>query len=237
MKFNNLIILFSILLFIGCASDDKKINLDAKPEKQIPLKSKKLNKVRKGTLYSRAGASLFADKKDLQIGDILQVNISESLQNDTKNTRALTKNNTSSLGGGIFAPVTGVTNTTGTTARINKLNNALGVGFNSKSANAFSGSATSKFDEKFSTIISVVITDIYQNGNYFIKGHKELLINEQKQKIAISGVIRPYDITPDNTVVSSQIANLKILYEKDGEEVDSLDKSWGTRIIETIWPF
>ena len=55
--------------------------------------------------------------------------------------------------------------------------------------------------------------------------------------IAISGVIRPYDITPENTVVSSQIANLKILYKKNGEEVDTLEKSWGTKIIETIWPF
>ena len=237
MKFRNLITLSIVLLFIGCSTDEKKINLDAKPEKQIPLKSKKISKIHKGTLYSRAGASLFADKKDLQIGDILQVNINETLKNDSKNSRALTNSNTSALGGGIFTPANGVTNTTGTAARIAKLNNALGIGFSSTSSSSFNGSASSKFDEKFSTIISVVIMEIYRNGNYFIKGNKKLLINNQEQQIGISGVIRPYDISPENTVLSSQIANLKILYDKEGEEADSLEKPWGTKLLEVIWPF
>ena len=236
MKFNFFYFIFIGFIFIGC-SDQKNINLDQKPPKQVPLKTKKFATHYKGTLYSRAGASLFADKKDLQIGDIIQVNISESLKNDSKNSRALTKNNSNSLGGGLFAPVKGVTNTAGTTARINRLNNALGVGFSSTTANSFSGSATSKFDEKFSTIISVVITNIYQNGNYFIKGNKELLINNQKQEIGISGVIRPYDISPDNTVLSSQIANLKVVYIKTGEEYEVLHKPWAARFIENIWPF
>jgi len=237
MKLKNITLIFVVLFYVGCSSTVKEINLDSKPKNQIPTKIKKKKPNFKGSLYSRAGGSLFADKQDLQIGDILQVNISESLKNDTKNTRALTKTNTTALGGGVFAPVKGVTNTIGTTKKLNQFNNALGVGFNSSTANSFSGSATIKADEKFSTIISVVISRIYRNGNYFIKGEKELLINGQKQNIAISGVIRPYDISPENTILSSQIANLKILYKKDGEDEDSLNKSWGTRFIEYIWPF
>lgn len=234
MKVKNILFLSFIILFAGCSMSKKEINLDEKPKNQVPLKVKKYKKSYKGTLYSRAGASLFADKKDLQIGDILQVNISETLKNDTKNSRALTKNNSSSLGGGVFVPGA---STAGTTAKLARINNILGVGFSTTSSNSFNGSATSKFDEKFSTVISVVITEIYQNGNYFIKGNKKLLINNQEQKIGISGVIRPYDISPENTVLSSQIANLKILYDKEGEEVDSLEKSWGTKLLELIWPF
>ena len=64
-----------------------------------------------------------------------------------------------------------------------------------------------------------------------------LICELQKQKIAISGIIRPYDISPTNTVLSSQIANLKILYKKDGDDSNSLEKSWGTKFIEAIWPF
>ncbi|HIP11910.1 MAG TPA: flagellar basal body L-ring protein FlgH [Arcobacter sp.] len=237
MKFSIIFVLFVALFFNACSATKKELNLDERPEMQIPIKVKKQTKNYKGTLYSRAGASLFADKKDLQIGDILQVNISEALKNDSKNTRALTKDNTSSLGAGVLAPGTGVLNSAGTTSRIGRFNNAFNVGFSSKTANSFSGSATSKFDESFSTLISVVIIRVYQNGNYFIKGTKKLLINNQKQEIGISGVIRPYDISPENTVSSSQIANLKVLYKKDGEEVDVLEKSWGTKIIETIWPF
>jgi flagellar L-ring protein precursor FlgH len=222
---------------VGCSAK-QKLDLDAKPENQFPIMNEKKPETSfKGSLYSQAGTSLFADKKDLQIGDILQVNISETLTKNSKSSKDLGKDTSSSLGGGVFAAATGVTNTPGTEARINRLNNALGVGFNSSSSNSFTGTATSKDDEAFTTVVSVVITNIYQNGNYFIKGTKELLINDEKQQISISGIIRPYDISPENTVLSSQIANLKILYDKEGEENDSLQKPWGTKLIEKIWPF
>lgn len=233
-------IFFSIcccFFLIGCSAK-QKLDLDAKPENQFPVtKDKKEESSYKGSLYSQAGTSLFADKKDLQVGDILQVNISETLTKNSKTSKDLTKDTSSSLGGGVFAGATGVTNTPGTQARINQFNNALGVGFKSSSSNSFSGATTAKDDEAFTTIVSVVITNIYQNGNYFIKGTKELLINDEKQQISISGIIRPYDISPENTVLSSQIANLKILYDKEGDENDSLQKPWGTKFIEKIWPF
>ena len=50
-------------------------------------------------------------------------------------------------------------------------------------------------------------------------------------------MIRPYDITPENTIYSHQLANLKIKYVKDGEENDGNHKSWGTKVLETVWPF
>ena len=236
MKYS--IYLAIVVLFTACSSkDDVSINLNEKPKEQIKLQQKEKRKSFRGSLYSQQGTSLFADKKDLQIGDILQVNIEESLKNNSKNSKDLTKTNTSALGGGIVAPATGLTASAAVLSRLAKINNGIGIGFNTNSNSTFKGSSSSKVDEKFSTVVSVVISEIYQNGNYFIKGTKELLINEQKQKIAISGVIRPYDISPTNTVLSSQIANLKILYKKDGDENDSLNKSWGTKIIEAIWPF
>ena len=236
MKYSLLVM--SLVFFVGCGSKD--INLDERPPKQnpIPKTNKKFVKPNaKGSLYTREGTSLFADKKDLLIGDILQVNISEALTNDTSNSRALTKANDAVLGGGVITPLTGVTPSNDTNRITGRFNKTFGIGFNSSSSSSFSGSVASTVDESFETIISVVITDIYQNGNYFIKGSKELLINDQKQAIIVSGVIRPYDISPDNTINSSQIANFKLLYEKDGDETDTLEKPWGTRILETIWPF
>ncbi|MBI3873556.1 MAG: flagellar basal body L-ring protein FlgH [Arcobacter sp.] len=221
----------------GCSSK-QKIDFDSKPENQFPVaKEKKEEAGFKGSLYSRAGTSLFADKKDLQIGDIVQVNISETLTKNSAVTKALSSKNTSALGGGILAPIKGVTNYAGTTKTLANVNDTLGIGSNSTSSSTFDGSTKAKADEKFETVISAVITNIYQNGNYFIKGSKELLINDEKQAIAISGVIRPYDISPDNTVLSSQIANLKILYDKAGDDSESLEKPWGTKILNKIWPF
>ena len=92
-------------------------------------------------------------------------------------------------------------------------------------------------NENFDTKISAIIDETYQNGNYFIKGNKEVIIDGQKQEIVITGVIRPYDITSDNSINSSQIANLKMLYKKDGAEADLLQVPWGTKILRAIWPF
>ena len=231
----NFVLFLMINIMTGCAASKNKIEFK-KPIMQVPKKVKKVQ-VRKGSLYSQQGASLFADKKDLQIGDIIQVVINETLSSNSKNTRDLKKDTTTGIGGGVFAPSAGVTLFGGGTKLLKAANNNIGIGFNSKSANAFKGSSATKSDEAFSTIVSVIIEQIYQNGNYYIKGSKEMLINGQRQLIVISGVIRPYDITPENTIPSSQLANLKIMYRKAGDDADSLEKPWGTKIIETIMPF
>lgn len=223
----------ALLLFTGC-TPKQEIDIDTTPKMQVQKIVEQPVK-RKGALYSRKGASLFADKKDLQVGDIIQVLIAETLTNDSTNERDLSKSNSTSIGGGTFVSPTSASS--GAKNRVNKLNSALGVGFSSTSSNTFSGSAETKVDEEFTTTISAIIEQTYQNGNYFIKGSKEMLINGEKQNIKVSGVIRPYDITPENTVESSQLANLKILYLKDGEDSEALKKGWGTRLIEAISPF
>ncbi len=223
------------ILFSGCTPEKPEISFE-KPEIQVP---KKVNQVKrnKGSLYSVQGASLFADKKDLQIGDIIQIIISEDLQSNSNNKRELSSDRSSSLGGGLFTGTNG--NTLGglPNKAVNELNGNLGIDFNTESSSADKGTVKTQFTETFSTTISAIIEETYQNGNYFIKGSKELLIEGQKQKIIVTGVIRPYDITSDNSVNSGQIANLKVLYDKEGVEADVLETPWGTKFLRKIWPF
>ena len=222
----------------GCASKEdkvKELNIDAKPKLQIPKVVEPVRK-RKGTLYSRRGASLFADKKDLQVGDIIQVLIIESLQNTSKDERKTNRTNNTGINGGLtLAPGTDTSTLVGQAAK--EANGFLGIGVKSSSTNTFNGKSESKNDEEFTTNISAIIEQTYQNGNYYIKGSKVMLINGQKQIIKISGVIRPYDITPDNTIKSSQMANLKVLYDKQGSEVDATEKPWGSELLEKISPY
>jgi len=200
---NIVLISFVLIFFSACAATEEKLDF-TKPKMQIPKPTKVVEK-KKGSLYTRKGPSLFADKKDLQIGDIIQVRIDESLTSDTNNKRELTRTDETNLGGGLLTPMAG---------------NTL-------------GGTVDKYANKF----SVIIEETYQNGNYFIKGNKQLLIDGQRQELIITGVIRPYDITPENSVLSSQVANLKILYKKDGAEKDALQTPWGTKLLRKIWPF
>ena len=232
---NSLVIILISIIFSACVSSKEELAFE-KPEIQIPKKSPEPRK-NKGSLYSVQGTSLFADKKDLQVGDIIQIIIDEDTSSKSNNKRELSSDRETSLGGGVFA-ATG-NNTLGeTTAGLaNKANRNLGVNFGTESSSADKGSVKTQFDETFETTISAIIEETYQNGNYYIKGKKEMLIEGQKQNVIISGVIRPYDISSDNSINSSQIANLKLLYEKDGTESDILETPWGTKIIRSIWPF
>lgn len=232
---NSIFVLISFV-FIGCsATSNPELEFD-KPEVQIPKKLPEAKK-NKGSLYSMQGTSLFADKKDLQVGDIIQIVIDEDLSSKSNNKRELSSARDNNLGGGVLS-ATG-NNTLGETAGkvANKLNRNLGVDFGTNSSSSDKGSVKTQFDETFSTTISAIIEETYQNGNYYIKGKKEMLIEGQRQEIIVSGVIRPYDITSDNSINSSQIANLKLLYDKDGEEADVLATPWGSKLIKSIWPF
>jgi flagellar L-ring protein FlgH len=232
---NSLIILIP-LIFIGCAgTSTPELEFD-KPEVQIPKKLPEARK-NKGSLYSMQGTSLFADKKDLQVGDIIQIVINEDLSSKSNNKRELSSSRDNSLGGGVFA-ATGNNALSGVVGNAaNKLNANLGVDFGTNSSSSDKGSVKTQLDETFATTVSAIIEETYQNGNYYIKGKKEMLIEGQKQEIIVSGVIRPYDISSDNSINSSQIANLKLLYDKDGVESEILETPWGTKLLRSIWPF
>lgn len=235
IKNRYLLIFLSTFLFIGCTTKEPEIKFE-KPKLQIPKTTPKIQK-KKGSLYSMRGPSLFADKKDLQIGDIIQVKISESLNSNTKSKRELSSDRDVSLGGGMFSPMTGNT-LSGVSKNIaNKANPVLGVDFGTKSSSSNTGEVKTNLSETFSTSVSAIIEETYQNGNYLIRANKEMLIDGQKQALVLTGVIRPYDISPENSVTSSQVANLKILYLKDGEEQDVMKVPWGIKVIKSFWPF
>ena len=233
----NILFLFIIsLLFTSCgALTEPKIDF-TKPPQQIAKEPPVVRK-NKGSLYSVQGTSLFADKKDLQVGDIIQVVISEGITQKSNNKRELTSDRKNEFGGGMFASM-GTDPLNSTVGRVtDKANSVFGVNFNTESSDSDKGKVKTQVNENFDTKISAIIDETYQNGNYFIKGNKEVIIDGQKQEIVITGVIRPYDITSDNSVNSSQIANLKMIYKKDGSEADLLQVPWGTKILRAIWPF
>lgn len=235
MKINKYCLLISLLFIISGCTKPQEIQFEA-PQVQVPKQQPKIVR-KKGSLYSKRGASLFADKKDLQIGDIIQVVINEALTKDTNNKRELTSDRNNSLGGGLVTPITGNTNLSGVASQASSLNRTLGVNFNTQSNESTTGEVKTKVDESFQTTVSVIIQETYQNGNYYIKGSKELFIDEQRQEIIVSGVIRPYDISPENSIMSSQIANLKVMYKKEGEEQDIMHVPWGYKVMKALWPF
>lgn len=86
--------------------------------------------------------------------------------------------------------------------------------------------------------ITVTVTDKLPNGYLVIKGEKLLTLNEGSEVVRISGLVRPIDISPANTVESSRIGNARITYQGNGAVSDSSKASWLYRFFTSvIYPF
>lgn len=225
------------VFFVGCSTHPVDPIIAMKPPayvEQVPSKTKQQIASNPGSLFGQGDNPLFADLKAMNPNDIVTVVISETTVQSSSGEKSISEENSDSLGAGI------ITNNgeSGTLNKITDTFNKYGnIGFEAGSSNNYTGSGQTNRNESFDTTISARIIKILNNGNYFIEGSRELLINGEKQLIQISGVIRPYDIDQSNTISSRFIADAKILYKTEGEIDRATQKPWGSKFVESVWPF
>lgn len=90
--------------------------------------------------------------------------------------------------------------------------------------NALSGSSSDKFsaDGSLSNTnnvtgrITVKVVEVQPNGQLMIKGTQTIKQNTDEQTITITGVVRPEDVTANNTVASSNVADAMLKIEGKG---------------------
>ncbi|MDA3908829.1 MAG: flagellar basal body L-ring protein FlgH [Sulfurimonas sp.] len=228
---------YAILYLSGCTANLTEPEIDFEPPayvEQMPAKEDKQDYVSTGSIFGQGDNPLFSDHKAMHVNDIVRVVISETTTCSSSAAKDLSKNDSSALGGGTFAANGG---NPSISSYANKLNGLTNVGFEGTSSSNFSGSGSSSQDASFSTTVSARIVKVLQNGNYFISGKREILIDDQKQIIQISGVIRPYDIDQYNKIDSVQMSEAKILYRTQGDVDRATKQGWGTKIIQAAWPF
>ena len=229
--------IYTILFLSGCSSSVAEPKIDFTPPvyvEQMPSREDKQDFTSTGSIFGQGDNPLFSDHKAMHVNDIVRVVISENAQSSSTGAKQLAGANTTDLGGGVFT-------TGGTSPRAtkyaNKLSGFTDIGFTSSSTNSFQGQGSATKDASFATTVSARIVKVLQNGNYYITGKREILVDDQKQIIQISGVIRPYDIDQYNKIDSAQMSEAKILYKTEGDVDRATQQGWGTKILEAIWPF
>ncbi len=224
-----LVLTIYIFSLSGCSSHVAEPKMDMSPPPYLNQKTpKSVQKcyAHEGTLYGRGQNPIFSDKKAMHLNDIVTVVISESASQISVGNKKVSGSSQNSLGGGVFSG--GV---------LKNINGISDIGFKTNSTKSFTGSGSTKRDEKFNTTITARIVKVLDNGNYFIYGSRELLLNGVKQIIKVSGIVRSNDIDQYNTINSKYIADAKILYETEGDIRESMRKPWGTKVVESVWPF
>ena len=106
------------------------------------------------------------------------------------------------------------------------------------SSNEFEGEGDSAQSNSLTGNITVTVSEVLPNGNLIVRGQKRLTINQGDEYVQFSGIIRPIDITPENTVISTKVANAEIAYIGDGMIADANNQGWlGKFFNSKWWPF
>lgn len=102
----------------------------------------------------------------------------------------------------------------------------------------FSGQSDAGQSNKLTGSITVTVTDVLPNGVLMVRGEKWLTLSEGDEFIRVSGMVRPEDIRPDNTVLSTRLADARVTYSGNGSLMDASKKGWVSRFVASPWwPF
>lgn len=190
-----------------------------------------------GAIY-QAGhdVRLFEDQLARRVGDILTVQLTEATSASKEAETELEKDTTTSIANPTLFGASPQFNTPGLLPLNTNNNNNLA--FNLDSSNDFDGSGSSSQSNSLSGSITVSVVEVLPNGNLIIRGEKVLNLNQGYEYIRLSGIVRKADIRPDNTVLSTQIADAQIAYSGTGAVHDTNAIGWLARFfISALMPF
>ncbi len=97
----------------------------------------------------------------------------------------------------------------------------------------FKGGGDSTQSNKLDGEISVTITQILPNKNYYISGEKWVTLAGGNEYVRVRGIIRPEDISPNNTISSQKIADARIEYSGSGNVHQGSQPGWLSRIFNS----
>lgn len=92
-------------------------------------------------------------------------------------------------------------------------------------------------EEEIDLTMAAIVTQVLPNGNLVIQGSQEIRVNYELRQLIVSGIIRRADIKSDNTIDSSQIAELRMAYGGRGTISDVQKPRYGREILDIIMPF
>lgn len=87
---------------------------------------------------------------------------------------------------------------------------------------------------KIKASLTVRIKDVFPNGSYCVEGHQQIQINGELQTIRLTGLVRQEDISTQNTVLSTRLANATITYTGDGSVSDSQRHNYLYRVLSMV---
>jgi len=172
---------------------------------------------------------MYSDKRACAVGDIVTILVQE---NSTTSKDSSTK---SSKKTGADIGITSFLYGPQASGLLTKGGKYPALNFNAQ--NNFDASGQVGSSEKIVARITVRVIDVLPNKNLVIEGSRQTTFSGETQHVILRGVIRPEDISPNNTVYSYNVADVKIQFISKGTVTDSQKKGWFTKVLDKINPF
>ena len=180
-----------------------------------------------GSIYqSGYDMRLFEDNKAMRVGDVLTIKLQELTQAKKADDLNSKKDNqfsftAPSLVGMAVSTMTG-----------SDLKTKLA------STSQFKGAGNADQSNSLNGDISVTVVELLPNGNLKVRGEKRVTLNQGNEYVRLSGIVRPVDIDPSNTIASDKVADATIMYIGDGAMADASKMGWLARVLYSPWfPF
>lgn len=101
----------------------------------------------------------------------------------------------------------------------------------------FKGEGDYERKDKFSARISAKVLEVKPNGTIVLEATKRIAKDTEISTLVLAGLAREEDITAQNTILSSQLADLNIALVNEGDLKKAAEKGLLTRVLDTIFAF
>ncbi len=198
-----------------------------------------------GSLFNEAEADhLFADSRARRVGDLVVVKIVENTASKTKADTTAKKNSGNNYGvGAFFGQNTVSIVPVDPSLQLPNVGKApvdpayKNLALDTKSVSNLTATGETKRENYVKTSMAARVTRVLPGGLLQIEGARETRVNEETEYMVLTGVIRSKDVSADNSVLSTQVADASISYYGKGVLADKQKPGWFTRLMDNIWPF
>ncbi len=179
------------------------------------------------SLWQPGAKSFFNDPRASHIGDVITVNVSTSDAAKLSNTSSRSRTNSENMS---------MDNLFGLEKALpNSMDPSSLVKTGSDNSNVGTGAVVRS--EAINMSLAALVAQVLPNGNMVINGHQQVRVNNELRDMQVSGIVRREDITQDNTVNLTQIAEARISYGGKGLINDVQQPRYGSQLLDIILPW
>jgi flagellar L-ring protein FlgH len=178
------------------------------------------------SMFIASAANLYGDQRITKVGDIITVNIAinDKATFGNQTDRSLSNKNSFETDWNYSTGSSASSQPPTLTADVN-------------STSATQGQGNIDRSEQIQVSVAAVVTEVLPNGNLVISGSQEVRVNYELRQLTIAGIVRPWDISRNNTIAYDRIAEARISYGGRGRLSDVQQPNWGQQLWDKFRPF